>query len=35
MTVNHEVQRIKEEVRAATKRIKSKKSKKPVDSHDV
>lgn len=32
MTVNHEVQRIKEEVRAATKRIKSK---KPVDSHDV
>lgn len=32
MTVNHDVQRIKEEVRAATKRIKSK---KPVDSHDV
>lgn len=32
MTVNHDVQRIKEEVRAATKRIKTK---KPVDSHDV
>lgn len=33
MTVNHEVEEVlKEEVRAATKRIKSK---KPVDSHDV